>query len=268
MKKILISLVVIVLALPIIGGAGVYVGQESLIFNFAPVSQDHDYEFPKPHEEIWLENGGAKLHGVFYPTQQSRQGVILYFKGNAGNIGYSPKMAQTFLSRGFDFIAMDYRGFGKSTGELSEANLLSDASLWYDYAKTRFPDDDLRVVGYSLGTTFASHLAGTESINQTLLFAPMKSILDMGKRRYPFLPDFLSRYPFRSDLKIKKAGGEVLVFHGTDDRIVPHASGIELEQSFNGDDSFYTIEGANHFDLPWRTDVLEILDREWDLSAS
>jgi fermentation-respiration switch protein FrsA (DUF1100 family) len=263
MKKIILSIFLVVFSL-FLGGAGLlYATQENQIFNFAPVADNHNYNFPDPHEEIWLENGNAKLHGIFYPTQANRRGVILHFKGNAGNIGYSPKMASTFLARGFDFIAMDYRGFGKSKGELSEAALLSDAEIWYDYARNRFPKDDLRVVGYSLGTTFASHLSSARKAEKVLLFAPMKSILDMAQRRFVYVPDFMTKYPFRNDLKLADATGEILIFHGLDDKIVPHASGVELKNVINDNDYFYSIEGADHFDLPWRSDVLAILDQHW-----
>ena len=263
MKKIALTIFTALLILVIGGASFLYATQESQIFNFAPVTDDYNYNLPDPHEEIWLERESAKLHGVFYPTQKERRGVVLYFKGNAGNIGRGYKMANTFLTRGFDVIAMDYRQFGKSKGELNEAALLSDAEAWYDYARERFPNDDLRVIGYSLGTTFASHISQARQVKNVLLFAPMKSILDMAQRRFFFVPDFMTKYPFRNDLKLAQAKGEILIFHGTDDKIVPHASGIELKNSIGNDDHFYSIEGANHFDLPWRSDVLAILDQHW-----
>ncbi|UTW53880.1 alpha/beta hydrolase [Kordiimonas sp. SCSIO 12610] len=263
LKKISISILSLFLLMLFGGLSWLYSTQESQIFNFDPVADNHDYQFPDPHEEIWLENGDAKLHGVFYPTQSDRRGVVLYFKGNAGNIGRSPKMANTFLKRGFDVVAMDYRQFGKSKGELSEAALLRDAEVWYDYTRARFPDDDLRIVGYSLGTTFSSHIAAVRNPEHVLLFAPMKSILDMAQRRFVYVPDFMTNYPFRNDLKLARSNAEIIIFHGLQDKIVPHASGAELKTVLNADDHFYTIDEANHLDLPWRSDVLTILDQHW-----
>jgi pimeloyl-ACP methyl ester carboxylesterase len=262
-KKILLSIILSVVVLITGAASWLYATQENQVFAFAPVAIDHDYQFPGLHEEIWLENGDARLHGVYFQTEQPKKGTILYFKGNAGNIGNSYKMAKTFLARGFDVISMDYRQFGKSTGELSEAALLNDAEHWYDYTKNRFPDDDLRIVGYSLGSTFSSHVASVKQAPKVLLFAPMKSILDMAQRRFYYIPDFMTKYPFRNDLKLAKATGEILAFHGTDDKIVPHASGNELKAVLGKDDHFYSIKGANHFDLPWRDDVLAIIDQHW-----
>jgi hypothetical protein len=68
-KKITLSIILLMIV-SILGSASwLYATQENHVFNFAPVADNHDYKFPEPFEEIWLESGGAKLHGIFYPTQ-------------------------------------------------------------------------------------------------------------------------------------------------------------------------------------------------------
>ena len=244
----------------------IYVRQEHLMLNFAPVADNHAYAFDTAVEDIWLEREGARLHGVLFRTDAAvpARGLVLYYKGNAGNVGNSSKMARTFLGLGFDVMSMDYRGFGKSRGPLSEDALLADAEAWYDLARERYGQQDIRVVGYSFGSTQASHVAATRPVEDLILFAPMKSILDLGRRRYPWVPTFISRFPLRSDLKLMQAHtARIVIYHGTADAVVPFASGAELKSVIGADDAFVEVAGAGHGDLPWTALVQEDIALRW-----
>lgn len=253
----------------IVGAA--YAFQEHLMFYFAPVPDDYDYHFTLPHEDLVLTRAGARLHGVLFHNQlirtsrQDDRDLVIYFKGNAGNVGGSEKPAKVFLDMGYDVLSMDYRGFGKSRGELSEASLLADAEAWYDWGATRYGERHVRVVGYSFGTTFASHVAAVRNAGHVMLFAPMKSIADMATRRYPFLPEFLTNYPLRSDEKLKAAPGHIVIYHGTADEVVPFASGAGLRDALGDDDAFLTIKGADHYDVALRPEVLSDINARWSL---
>jgi len=253
----------------IVGAA--YAFQEHLMFYFEPVPDDYDYHFTLAHDEVFIENDDARLHGVLFrnhlieTSAASERSLVLYFKGNAGNVGGSEKPARVFLDMGYDVLSMDYRGFGKSRGELSEASLLADAEAWYDWAAARYGAEHVRVVGYSFGTTFASHVAAARNAAHIMLFAPMKSIADMAVRRYPFLPEFLTNYPLRSDEKLKAAPGHVVIYHGTADEVVPFASGAGLKDALGDDDIFMTIKGANHYDVALRPEVLSDINARWSL---
>jgi len=179
-----------------------------------------------------------------------------------GNVGHSESIARIFLDLGFDVLSMDYRGSGKSVGPLSEGRLLHDAELWHEWATENY-GTAVRVVGYSLGTTFASHLAGVKKVTDTILFAPMHSVREMGLRRYPFIPAFIARYPFDNYKKLALATGRVLIYHGTSDRVIPLESGESLTRVLGADDQFTVIDGANHYTLPYRQEVLDHIHKEW-----
>lgn len=84
----------------------------------------------------------------------------------------SPISSLTIHSKSRNVVAVDYRGFGDSTGVPSESGLLIDARTVYDYVSdliTRQRDNDLGLkgaageiilVGQSLGTGVVSALAG------------------------------------------------------------------------------------------------------------
>ena len=237
--------------------------QEDLIFHPVPVEEGHEYNFSTPAEDIWLPHDQGKLHGVLFKNPKKARGVVLYFKGNFGNISFSERQACVFMELGYDVVAMDYRGSGKSIGPLSERYLLNDAERWYDWASKRYGDDNVRVVGYSLGTTFASHVAAVKQVTHTILLAPMRSVEDMAAHRYPLIPSFLTRYPLRSYEKLKQAVGRITIYHGTNDRIVPYLSGAALGEVLDHNDRFLTIRGGTHYDLLTRDEVLSDLQNHW-----
>lgn len=241
---------------------GLYWFQEKIIFLSAPVNATHQYQFENPTEDVWLTNSDALLHGILFKHEgQASKGVVLYFKGNMGNVGHSERLANLFLKLGYDVLSMDYRGSGKSRGPLSEERLLKDAELWHSWARENY-GGNVRVVGYSLGTTFASHIAAVRDVSHTILFAPMWSVEDIANRRYPFVPTFLTRYPFRNHEKLKAAKGQVVIYHGTEDRIIPFQSGAALKQVLDENDVFYEIPGANHHNVALQKGVqLDIIQR-------
>lgn len=240
-----------------------YLFQEKIIFYGVPVGDEHSYNFSGNTREVWQENAGARLHGLVFSTSTQRRGVVLFFKGNAGNVGGLEGLADIFLPLGFDVLVMDYRGSGKSRGSLSESNLIKDAELWFDWAAEAYAGEEVRLVGHSIGTAFVCHLAARYGTRDVMLLAPMKSGLDMAQRLYPWVPGFLMRYPLRSDLSMLNIKGNVVIYHGKWDQVVPLASGAALKPLLTKDDSFLAVEGAGHNDLPWHPMVLADINRRW-----
>lgn len=228
----------------------VYLAQETLIFNRASAQWQGDYTWPTGARLDWLNPAeGVQLRSLFLPHEgEQRLGAVAYFKGNAGNLSDIPWLSKVFRRMGYDVYAYDYRGFGQSTGAMSEAAMLEDALYFHDWVQGLLGDEAPRVVAYSLGTSFASHVIKERRIEDAILFAPMKSVVDLGQRFYPFLPTFLSRYPLRSDRRLAAASSsQIVIYHGLNDRIVPHASGKALaDAALGADDAFLSFDGADH----------------------
>ena len=245
-----------------------YVSQETILFGFAPVPDNHEYSFSVPNEEVRLNGEGYSLHGILFKSEpDSSKRLVLYFKGNGGNVGNSESMARTFTDLGFDVLSMDYRGYGKSRGDLSEAAMLDDGLRWYDWA-TEQAYSDIHVVGWSMGSAFSSHVVANRPVDHLIQFAPFKSVLDMGARTYPFIPEFVSAividYPFRNDLKLASADLQsYTIYHGTGDRVVPFASGKALAQYLGDKVKLFPVEGATHDSIPWEVEVLRDIRSNW-----
>src|SRR5688500_11766163 len=98
--------------------------QSKLIF--FPGKLAADYRFAAPTaEEIFISTiDGETINALFFPRNNAA--VILYLHGNAGDLSSWQYVADDFTSHGYSFLIIDYRGYGKSTGKITEKGLYND----------------------------------------------------------------------------------------------------------------------------------------------
>ena len=145
----------------------------------------------------------------------------------------------------------DYRGYGKSSGKRSERRMLSDAEMIYSFAKGIRSENKIILFGRSIGSAFASYLAGKHTPSKLILETPFYSLKDVAKDVMPLYPSkYLLRYNFENHSYLKDTKIPIYIFHGTDDEIVKYDSGKELFNSLSNDQAYFiTIEGGHHNDL-------------------
>ena len=117
-----------------------------------------------PYEDLHVTTSdGIRLHGWLMLQEEARSSItLLYFHGNAGNIGDRvPLFAQKYHALGVNIVAIDYRGYGESQGEPTEAGIKKDAIAALDYVMDHPMIDADKVVlfGRSLGGAVAISLA-------------------------------------------------------------------------------------------------------------
>ncbi|MEO9818150.1 MAG: alpha/beta fold hydrolase [Flavobacteriaceae bacterium] len=228
-----------------------YTLQEKLIFLPTKLPLDYEYTFAMAFEEVFLDTAdGARLNGLYFKTEEPK-GLILYFHGNAGDLSRWGNIASSLLDLNYDVLVMDYRTYGKSTGNLSEEALYSDAQLFYDHALNRYMESDIVIYGRSLGTSVATHLASRNAPKKLILETPFYSLLDVARERFPFLPvERMLQYKMTSFKYIQKIQVPISIFHGTKDNVVPYESGKKLFESIpNPNKKMYTISGGEHNNL-------------------
>lgn len=234
-----------------IGASLLYAFQERIIFLPSTLEQNYQYSFNEPFEEIFLEHpDGAKLNALHF-KREFPKGLILYFHGNAGDLSRWGEITTYFVEKNFDVIVMDYRTYGKSTGEMSESKLFEDAELYYRYALKHSSEDNIIIYGRSLGAAIATQLASQQNPGKLILETPFYNLYDVASGRIPLLPvKHLLRYKFESNLYIKDVKCPIVIFHGTDDSVVPYESGQKLFDAIKGQQKrFYTIEHGDHNNL-------------------
>lgn len=225
----------------------VYFIQERLLFFPEKLPATFTFHFPEPFEETTiLTADGTPLNGLLF-TSTSRKGLIFYLHGNAGSLRSWGEVAGVYTKLGYDVFIFDYRGYGKSGGHISsEAQFYADVQTVYDQLKINYPEQQITVLGYSIGTGAAARLAADNHPQRLILQAPYFSMKDMARYYYPFLPSFLLKYTFPTYRNIKRTTVPVTIFHGDQDEVIYHGSSVKLQAYFKPGDTLITLQGQGH----------------------
>jgi pimeloyl-ACP methyl ester carboxylesterase len=239
----------------------VKVKQESMIFHPVHLSREYKFGFKGNFEEVFLKpEEGAEINALLFRVPNSK-GVIFYFHGNAGAMDSWGEVNETFEKYGYDLFIFDYRGYGKSTGPLSEAAFHRDGKFLYEYLLTQYPENKIVVYGRSLGTGFATKVASVTNPKLLILETPYYSFQSVCRHYFPFLPvSVILRYKIHTNLWITKVNTRIILFHGTADVVVPYKESVKLSKLLKKHDIFVTIPDGAHSDLihyPVMTDMLK-----------
>lgn len=237
-----------------------------------------------PFQEVHFSAAdGVKLHGWFIPAPAAASSAdplhqpaaanltILWFHGNAGNIGYQVDdiVALRQWTQANIFI-FDYRGYGNSEGRPSEQGIYRDARAAWRYLLTRPDIDPQRIIlyGRSLGTAAAVELAAATANHTTdgpvdgpqpyalILYSPLTSLGAMARAIHPRLPlHLLAGGQFNSLSRIGRVPCPILIIHSADDEIIPVAQGRQLFAAAPEPKQFLDPDAAGH------NDVLSLSDR-------
>lgn len=202
-------------------------------------------------QEIWLTTSdGVKLNAYFLAAPDSSK-VLLWFHGNAENIGMGLDHLRVLERLGVNVMELDYRGYGKSEGSPNEAGVYRDADAAYLYltASRKFAPKDIYIYGHSLGGAVAVDLASRSDCGGLIVESSFTSVPDMARHVYrvPFAR-YLPRSRFDSLAKIARVKAPVLVIHGTRDGVIPFEMGRRLYEAAREPKSFMPVEGAEHDD--------------------
>jgi uncharacterized protein len=227
--------------------------QESLIFYPEILPPDYQFAFSEPFEEVTVPVEKAILNALLFKAPNPK-GVVLYFHGNAGSLRTWGAVAGDFTSRGYDILIPDYRGFGKSTGNISnEKQLLGDGLAIYRMLTKIWPENRIIVYGRSIGTGVATFVARSRKPRMLILESPFLSLVDLASYHYRFLPRPLIamflKYPQRTARRIGKVACPVYLFHGTKDDIIPFDHSARLEALIRSPHRLIRIEGGGHNNL-------------------
>jgi fermentation-respiration switch protein FrsA (DUF1100 family) len=212
---------------------------------------------PRGGEDVWFETSdGLRLHGWFFRARtQPPAATVIYFHGNAGNLSYADWVGVEFATRGFDVLLFDYRGYGRSEGELSDENgLYNDSDAAYDFLVRERHVKPERIVlyGESLGTAAAVDVASRKPCGAIILESGLSSARDMAGAILPWMPRFLrgiTRNKFDSVGKLSLVRTPALVVHGEKDDLIPVAQGHALYEAANEPKELMIIRGAGHNNL-------------------
>lgn len=185
---------------------------------------------------------------LWYAAARPGQPTILFFHGNGGEISGRAERMASYQNAGLGALFVSYRGYGASTGDISEQGFITDALTAYDFLLQQgVAPEEIAIVGESLGTGVAVQLAAQRPVASLVLEAPFTAAVDVAAEVYPWLPvRWLMKDQFRSRDHIADVKVPLLVFHGDADRVIPAAQGRALFDMANGPKDLVIIPGAGH----------------------
>ncbi len=249
--QILKSLATIIVAIYGVVVILLYLLQTRLIFYPGKLSKDFRFNLEANAEEVFAPTSDAEtIHGLFY--QGTRDEVILYFHGNAGDLSGWQFVSDDFTPYGYDFFIIDYRGYGKSTGTISEEGFCRDAEAAWKFLvdEKQYRPDQIIIYGRSIGTGVAVDLAARHRCKGLVLEAPYTSLKSLADEKFPMLfAGTLTRYRFDNLSKINNVKCPIVMLHGNRDTLIPPSHTQRLFDQFEGKKKMIIFEGGAHNDL-------------------
>lgn len=242
----------ILLIIYLVVGVALFFFQNRLLFHPEAIAKEKAFDFSIPYKEVNIAlNNSNHMNVVQFLTAGSIcKGVVLYFHGNRKNIEWYAKYAPLFTGKGFEVWMMDYPGFGKSTGELTEDELYAFAEQLYTMAKAKYKPEQIIIYGKSLGTGIAAWLASKRSAKQLILETPYYSMTSLIAHYFPIYPvGKLLKYHLPTYTYISIVNAPVAIFHGTDDGVIPFSNAEKLKPLLKPGDEFIVIPDGAHNNL-------------------
>ena len=220
-------------------GIYLYVNQRSFLY-FPTADKATTYD------SVYFKNDTASIHVIV--LNQGHKNAILYFGGNAESMaGSSDYIAGQFPD--FTVYLMDYRGYGKSSGEPSEVALYSDAIKLYDMIKMKHIR--ISVGGRSLGTGIATYVAAHRKVSKLALITPYDSIVNVAQGIYPLYPAaLLLDDKYDSVSRVKDINATTLIVIAENDKIIPRENTNRLINAFKPKQlKVIVIKNRGHIDI-------------------
>lgn len=232
-KKLLSRIVLYPIASYVIW-CGILVGlQDRIIF---PRSSAYVGD-PTPNDieilTIQIEDGGS-VGAWLVPATNTRANLpgpaVVFFHGNAAVMEQGIDLARRYNQMGCSVLLPEYRGYGRAAGRPSQDGIVSDAVRFYELLAARPDIDADRIVfhGRSLGGGASAALAARRKPAALILESTFSSVVSLAGDL--LVPSFLVRHPFRTDRVVRNIDIPLLIFHGSEDIVIPVAEGRLLNE--------------------------------------
>jgi pimeloyl-ACP methyl ester carboxylesterase len=228
-----------------------FLAQRSFIYYPTPKSVGHN-------NPLTLNIDGERILVSTHPNIGSD--AVIYFGGNAEDVSYSlPTLADAFPDR--SLYAMNYRGYGGSTGKPSESALIADALALFDRVHADHPK--IIVIGRSLGSGVAIHIASERTVERLILITPYDSLAEVAATQFRIFPvRWLMLDKFESWRYAPKVTAPTHLIAAQNDEVIPAASTAALYKHLPQSLATLTvIPGVDHNRISDSADYIPLLQK-------
>jgi pimeloyl-ACP methyl ester carboxylesterase len=190
----------------------------------------------------------------WYKENTHKSPFIIYFHGNAENLAtlWSSGLFHQFENLNIHFLAIDYPGYGRSSGKPSEQSLYEAAQAAIEWVMIQYPENDLLLAGWSLGAAVAIKAAAEnpDKVKGLIAMSAWTSLPEVAKEHYPdWLVNLVLKEEYNSLKVMKRIKVPTLLIHGEKDIIIPPSHSDKLFHEFTVKPSWMMLPGVGHNDL-------------------
>ena len=210
---------------------------------------------PDEAENLLIPVEGGFFIGACFHHADKKSPVILYFHGNGEIVSDYNELGPLYLNKGINFLPVDYRGYGLSSGKPTVTNMMRDAHTVFEFVENWLKDNaftgPLIIMGRSLGSASALEIAAKyeDRIDALIIESGFAYVLPL-LRTLGVDVDRLGVTEENGMRNIDKAGvfkKPFLVIHAEFDHIIPFSDGKALfDASPSTKKSILMIPDANH----------------------
>lgn len=229
-------------------GFGLYANQRRMMY--FPTTETPDSLVPGAVVErlpVAAADAGASLK-IWRIGAVDAPAAVIYFGGNAEDVAWNvPAFAAAFPGRAV--YLPNYRGYGGSSGAPNEAALLKDALALYDHARARH--ETIALIGRSLGSAVAAHVAAERAVDKLALITPFDSALNVARGMFPLFPvSLLLKDRYDSAARVADIAAPVLILIAARDRVIVRRRSDALARAFPAAQvSVRVFADANHHNI-------------------
>ncbi len=213
---------------------------------------------PKMDKIIIKGDNDEIFSGWFVKNVNKKAPLIIFFGGKgqcAANTCDSFNKNNYWSNfAGYNFLMIDYPGYGQSNKTPSEKSIFKMALATYDCAISRVDVDrsNIVVIGYSIGTGDATYLASKRDINGLILLAPFDEGLSLYNSNLNIFHgplQLLVTYNLKSIEYAKDVKVSPLIIASTDDKTISYTQSEKLSNCFSQKPKFCLLNGFDHNDF-------------------
>ena len=219
-------------------------------------------------KEIEIKNNEVNLSGWFWNIQNKNENapLVIFFTGNAQNSSntlYNYYLSGTMkdIFGDYNLMIVDYPGYGMSEGKPSDDSMFTASNYIFEYATkmNEVDNDNIVIMGYSIGTGVASYCASKNEANGLILVAPYDKALSLYNDAIDSFHgpmENLARYSFDSATYAESVEEPTLIFTSKADEVINYRHSLDLAEHFSELDNVIILEGVNHNGYFSQTKVL------------